>query len=95
MKCFQCVTMGHSSCFYYKDDELLVVASERPVIQTTLDVEADEVHELKPGQGIFMNKNGEMHTEQVLDAKIMQLARLNVFILAVALTLIYIVSVRS
>lgn len=60
---------GIRPAFYYKDDELLVVASERPVIQTTLDVEADEVHELKPGQGIFMNKNGEMHTEQVLDAK--------------------------
>lgn len=60
---------GIRPAFYYKDDELLVVASERPVIQTTLDVEADEVHELKPGQGIFMTKNGEMHTEQVLDAK--------------------------
>lgn len=60
---------GIRPAFYYKDDELLVVASERPVIQTTLDVEADEVHELKPGQGIFMNKNGEMHTEQVLNAK--------------------------
>ena len=60
---------GIRPAFYYKDDELLVVASERPVIQTPLDVEADEVHELKPGQGIFMNKNGEMHTEQVLDAK--------------------------
>ncbi len=45
------------------------MASERPVIQTTLDVEAEEVHELLPGQGIFMNKDGEMRTEQVLEAK--------------------------
>lgn len=60
---------GIRPAFYYKDDEVLVVASERPVIQTTLDVEAEEVHELQPGQGIFMNKDGEMRTEQVLEAK--------------------------
>lgn len=60
---------GIRPAFYYKDDELLVVASERPVIQTTLDVEADDVHELMPGQGIFMTKDGVMRTEQVLDAK--------------------------
>lgn len=60
---------GIRPAFYYKDDEVLVVASERPVIQTTLDVEAEDVHELLPGQGIFMNKDGEMRTEQVLEAK--------------------------
>lgn len=60
---------GIRPAFYYKDDEVLIVASERPVIQTTLDVEAEEVHELLPGQGIFMNKDGEMRTEQVLEAK--------------------------
>lgn len=60
---------GIRPAFYYKDDEVLVIASERPVIQTTLDVEAEEVHELLPGQGIFMAKDGVMHTEQVLEAK--------------------------
>lgn len=60
---------GIRPAFYYKDDEVLVIASERPVIQTTLDVEAEEVHELLPGQGIFMTKDGMMHTEQVLEAK--------------------------
>lgn len=60
---------GIRPVFYYKDDEVLVIASERPVIQTTLDVEAEEVHELLPGQGIFMTKDGVMHTEQVLEAK--------------------------
>lgn len=60
---------GIRPAFYYKDDEVLVIASERPVIQTTLDVEAGEVHELLPGQGIFMTKDGVMHTEQVLEAK--------------------------
>lgn len=60
---------GIRPAFYYKDDEVLVIASERPVIQTTLDVEAEEVHELLPGQSIFMTKDGVMHTEQVLEAK--------------------------
>lgn len=60
---------GIRPAFYYKDDELMVVASERPVIQTALDVEADMVHELQPGQGIFMNKCGEVRTEQVIEAK--------------------------
>lgn len=60
---------GIRPAFYYKDDEVLVVASERPVIQTTLDVEADDVHELLPGQGIFMSKDGKMRIEQVLEAK--------------------------
>ena len=60
---------GIRPAFWYKDDELLVVASERPVIQTALDVEADTVHELLPGQGLFMNQRGGMRTEQVLEAK--------------------------
>lgn len=60
---------GIRPAFWYKDDEILVVASERPVIQTALDVEADTVHELLPGQGLFMNQKGGMRTEQVLEAK--------------------------
>lgn len=60
---------GIRPAFYYKNDEVLVAASERPVIQTALDVEVDDVHELLPGQGIFMSKDGEMRIEQVLDAK--------------------------
>lgn len=60
---------GIRPAFYYKDDEVLVVASERPVIQTALDVEAENVHELQPGQGIFMSKHGELRTEQILPAQ--------------------------
>lgn len=60
---------GIRPAFYYKNDEVLVVASERPVIQTALDVEVDDVHELLPGQGIFMSKDGGMRIEQVLEAK--------------------------
>ena len=57
---------GIRPAFWYKDDEVLVVASERPVIQTTLDVEADDVHELQPGQGLFVSQGGQMRTEQIL-----------------------------
>lgn len=59
---------GIRPAFWYKDDEIMVIASERPVIQTTLDVEADEVHELLPGQAILMNRHGGMRTEQILPA---------------------------
>lgn len=60
---------GIRPAFWYMDDELLVIASERPVIQTTLDVEAEDVHELLPGQGLFMNCRGGLRTEQVLPAE--------------------------
>lgn len=60
---------GIRPAFWYQDDEFLVVASERPVIQTSLDVEADDIVELKPGQGLFVNKCGAVRTEQILPAK--------------------------
>lgn len=73
----------------------MVVASERPVIQTALDVEADMVHELQPGQGIFMNKCGEVHTEQVIEAKNMLLVHLSACTSAVDRTRISIMNAKS
>lgn len=55
--------------FWYKDEEIMVVASERPVIQTVLNVQADSIHELQPGQAILMNKKGEMRLEQINEPK--------------------------
>lgn len=60
---------GIRPAYWYKDEEVMVVASERPVIQTTLEVEAGEVHELMPGQGLFMSRKGDLRVEQVLEAK--------------------------
>lgn len=60
---------GIRPAFWYKDDEIMVVASERPVIQTSLDVEAEDVHELKPGEALLMNKRGGLRTEQILPAE--------------------------
>ena len=51
--------------FWYKDDEILVVASERPVIQTALNVPADSIEELMPGQAVLMNKRGSMRLAQI------------------------------
>jgi amidophosphoribosyltransferase len=60
---------GIRPAFWYKNDEVFVVASERPVIQTSFDVEADDVHELRPGEALFISKDGEFRTEQIIAPK--------------------------
>lgn len=54
---------GIRTAFYYADDEVVVVASERPVIQTTMNVNVDDVHELTPGQAIIIKKDGHLNFE--------------------------------
>ena len=49
---------GIRPAFYYKNDEVVVVASERPAIQTTFNIPLESVHELKPGHAIIIRKNG-------------------------------------
>ena len=58
---------GIRPAFYYQDDEVLVLASERPVIQTTFDLTADDIHELLPGQALMVHKSGEVCLEQILE----------------------------
>lgn len=60
---------GIRTAFWYKDDEIIVLASERPAIQTALNVEASDIHELAPGQALLIKKNGECRTEQILSQK--------------------------
>lgn len=60
---------GIRPAFWYADDEIVVVASERPVIQTALNVSKDSIKELKPGQGLFVNKAGKLHNSPVHNAK--------------------------
>jgi len=57
---------GIRPAFYYKDDEVVVIASERPVIQTVFDLSAEDVHELQPGQSLLIRKSGEQCLEQIL-----------------------------
>ena len=60
---------GIRPAFYYRDDELIAIASERPVLQTTFDIQAEDVHELKPGQAIIVHQNGESQLEQIMPAQ--------------------------
>lgn len=60
---------GIRPAFYYKNDEIVVIASERPVIQTAMNLTADQVTELNPGQAILINKRGEVKLDQILEPK--------------------------
>ena len=56
---------GIRPAFYYKDDEVVVVASERPVIQTVFNVAIDDVKELEPAHALIIKKNGDTSIEKV------------------------------
>lgn len=57
---------GIRPAFYYHDDEIFVAASERPVIQTAMNVPLDAVRELRPGSAIIVKKRGSIETDQIL-----------------------------
>ena len=58
---------GIRPAYYYADDEVVVVASERPAIQTVFNVPFEEVIELDPGAAILVKKNGEISFKQILE----------------------------
>lgn len=58
---------GIRPAYYYKDDEVVVVASERSVIQTAFNVKFENVKELEPGQAIITKKSGEVRFKQILE----------------------------
>lgn len=57
---------GIRPCFYYLDDEVFVAASERPVIQTAMNVRIGDIKELEPGEAIMVNKHGKVTIKQIL-----------------------------
>ena len=57
---------GIRPSYYYKDDEVVVIASERPAIQTVFNVKYDDVKELDPGHAIIIKKNGNVSFDQIL-----------------------------
>ncbi len=57
---------GIRPAFYYYDDEVVVLTSERPVIQTVFDVALSQVRELLPGEALIVNKAGEMCMKRIL-----------------------------
>ncbi|WP_077196544.1 amidophosphoribosyltransferase [Prevotella ihumii] len=60
---------GIRPAFYYKSDEFVALASERPVLQTTFDLQCEDIQELKPGQSIIVNKAGECSLHQIIPQK--------------------------
>ena len=58
---------GIRPAYYYLNDEIAVLASERPVLQTTFDLECDDVKELLPGMALIVNRNGKCTIERILD----------------------------
>jgi amidophosphoribosyltransferase len=53
--------------FFYRDDEFVVVASERPAIQTAFNIPLEAVEEIKPGHALVVRRNGELLHEQISD----------------------------
>ena len=60
---------GIRPAFYYRNDEIVVLASERPVLQTTFDLECDDIKELAPGQALIVNKHGDCLLRQIIEPK--------------------------
>ncbi len=60
---------GIRPAFYYCDDEIIAVASERPVIQTSLDLNIEQVKELMPGQALILKKDGRVSVEQIIQPR--------------------------
>jgi len=60
---------GIRPAFYYKNDEIVVLASERPVLQTTFDLDSADIKELAPGAALLVKRDGECTVEQILQPK--------------------------
>ena len=57
---------GIRPAFWYHDDEIIVAASERPVIQTAFNVNVDKIQEIKPGHALIVKQNGDYAEKQIL-----------------------------
>ena len=57
---------GIRPAFYYKDEEVIVVASERPAIQTAFNLKLDDINEVPPGNALLINKKGELTIKEIL-----------------------------
>jgi amidophosphoribosyltransferase len=60
---------GIRPAFYYRDDEIVALASERPVLQTCFDLELEDIHELQPGCALLVRRSGETCIERILDQR--------------------------
>ncbi len=60
---------GIRPAYYYRDEEVAVITSERPVIQTVFNVKYDDIHELPPGHAVIIKKDGRFSVDQVRETK--------------------------
>ena len=60
---------GVRTAYWYANDEIFTMASERAALQTAMNLKADEVIELKPGEALIINKRGEIRSEQIIPQK--------------------------
>ena len=60
---------GIRPAFYYKNEEFVAVASERPVLQTTFDLECEDIKELQPGNALLVSRSGEVRMERILEQR--------------------------
>ena len=56
---------GIRPAYFYKDDEVVIVTSERPAIQTAFNVPLESIHEIKPGHALIIKKNGKIKEEMI------------------------------
>ncbi|MCM1079733.1 MAG: amidophosphoribosyltransferase [Bacteroidales bacterium] len=61
---------GIRPAFYYQDEELVAIASERPVLQTTFDLDLESVRELMPGQALTVRRNGNVGLTQIIPPEV-------------------------
>ena len=57
---------GIRPAYFYEDDEIVVVASERPVIQTAFNLDFEQIQELQPGHALIIKKNGKVTEEEII-----------------------------
>ncbi len=57
---------GVRTAYWYADDDVFVMASERAALQTAMNLKAEQVIEIKPGEAVILNKKGELRTEQII-----------------------------
>ena len=60
---------GIRPAFWYQNDEIIVLASERPVLQTTFDLNCDDIHELQPGHALIVKKDGSSAIEKIIETR--------------------------
>ena len=60
---------GIRPAFYYIDDEVVAVASERPVLQTTFNLSCDDIQELQPGMALLVNRKGETSIRRIMEQR--------------------------